>query len=330
MCNYFKEVQKLYSEAKTEAVSTTNSLVWHYTNVEAAQAILTNQTLRFTYAHCMNDSMEIRHGLQISFNKIMKIQETITETNINDAIGTLGHFVRYMMETTEGRLEHEQVLKDNNCDSLLKNIQNLDKQHFYLSCLSYHNDNLPMHYMYANRAQGLVLGFDKGSLDTKRLQKITKGYGKETPISGDVIYSDDEIINIIEKFIEKVRNWLETQTNEMNDEQFKAFIKGSFGNNPAFFMTYFIIYTVLLAKNKHYKGEHEYRLFHMGNAPEFVKKNDKLIPYYDIAFPLTDALKEIVLSPGCPIGEDEFCLYLNKLGYGDVKVRRSEIPYRNV
>ena len=227
-------------------------------------------------------------------------------------------------ETVTGQKFFEEIVyeyfveKDNN-----KNKSNsYEGTDCFITSFSATKDSLPMWSMYGKNGAGIALGFDKniihkGSNDALYkciyLDKVTKNKIASLckKYKGKKIDEETFIILFIAIVLATLFN--------VQDKEEQSELKP-------------IAQFMLYAKEPAYKYEDEVRLLIQPNENLAIKyrcQNNLIIPYIENFFP-KKALKEIWVGPTNDMERTIKSLetYLNYMGFSDVEIKKSEVPYR--
>jgi len=171
-----------------------NDILYHYTSLNGFLSIIETQSLFFSNVNFLNDSKEIKHGVDI-------VLKAIKETE-----------------------------KDENLGILLKMKENIDllyKSEKYVTCFSKDGDLLSQWRAYGNNGKGISIGFEFSDL-TDSFDKYLTGthieYDEKTQIE-----STKEYINLIIDFYNKIQDNYDWNGQDFNNLVAKQII--TFLNN---------------------------------------------------------------------------------------------------
>ncbi len=182
---------------------------------------------------------------------------------------------------------------------------------FYVTSFCRYDDILPMWAMYADNGKGCALEFDGKAL--------TQGFNNGKSLFLKCNYSDDDVF----LFHEEVIFW-----NTVRNQ-----ISGGRGVAQLDMELLADILTCLSTKHWGYVHECERRgvFIKTRNGRKQVKyrmKNHFVVPYVEIEIP-TEALARVILGPSTDdLSEKSIKHLLKTNGYNNVKVVKSELPYR--
>lgn len=294
-----------------------NQLLYHYTKIESLPGIVGNNTLWITQSGFLNDKSEI--------------------TNISSIIdAVIVYLIKHREEYKEVYLDY--VLLDIIVD-VLRGIGEVyktgmlinDADAFILS-FTENKNNLNLYMNYAGE-DGVSIGF-KNNIDEMFFSENLNKY-HIIKYKGRVIYDIEEQINILledinilffEMSVEILEKGITTIDNKIYDDIMKdveAILYVKIINYAFFF------------KNYHFKHEDEYRVVFLLDK-KYTKKLVKyrvregvIIPYIELKYQKS-SINEIRISPQNKkeLSQKSIEFYLNGNEYKDIRVIKSEIPFR--
>lgn len=301
-----------------------NDVIYHYTKFSTFEKIVKNSELQGTHLRYMNDSQELKHGLNYFEDCINKIAiEDSQYTSISsNQISRLLTFLRRFIKNNRDFLDSDKKL-----------IQS------YATCFSINGDQLSQWRAYGK--EGCCIGFD--AMAIKESFEKDLGIGNSMVKLLRIIYNQDEQIKIIHKYIdflindfasiindEKIKDLNQDLPEDINDLEKRALV--------LIFQEYFSYFDQIVSCFKHYsfKEEEEIRLLYIYypnngelNPPKTnvrLRADKYFIPYYVFS---TNGegnsknqklpIKEIYLSP-------EYSSNFNEVVYG-VKILLKENGY---
>ena len=299
------------------AVHQTINIAYHYTSIDIFLKMLNGvkDNLIFfhgSYISYMNDPTEFKYG----FNFVHKLLEPI---------------------------ENELLVQRDDRLSIIWNTDDIREQHIdmltetfklpFVVCFSNHKDFLPQWEMYGDRGKGVSLGFDVQNYckiyktkDGQKILDLTK-YNDKEPHALRVSYRN--ICNrpfIKAALYSMYKNYLE-EIKTCRDKEAKCKLQLDVLHSIAFYLS-------ALIKHKAYSYESETRILLPRSKYNDVlfKTNNKgqIVPYINIAIDLK-RLKKIVIGPCCCDYDTTKMMIgarLKQLNHKDVKILRSQIPYR--
>lgn len=221
---------------------------------------------------------------------------------------------RYMNDPAEldtgVQLAHEVF--DIPSDDSVQGISEQAKDNIHIISFSSTIDCLPMWGMYGKNGHGLALGFDTAVLETTLLlaKCIYTNEGNKESLR-------DEIL----KWKDLPEDWRRTLKGK---NMFMENFKGS--------QNFSIIYALLwvLGKNPAYEYEEEVRCFF--KQKKYVKyrlRDNLIVPYVEVYLPKS-ALKEIWIGHTNDMDRatQSLRVYLDHMGFNDVEIKQSKVPYR--
>lgn len=281
--------------------------VYHYTSLETFYHIIDQAsnkdiTLRATNVDYLNDHTEHLIAIQLLKQKLIEYDKSLDQGNSKGFVELLN-------------------------DKRMSFFRRKDFEGMYPYIISFSEcwDNLPMWNTYANKSNGVALGFDKTKLKQLANNRLEHRFDK-------CIYDSTDY----EKFLSKNIHTLHNCTIVDYSIEFNGGLDSDILEEHHYYLP--------ILKNEGFEYEKEYRLIvpHTFNDNEDLKfqPSDGLLkPYKEILIPF-DYLTEIVLAPGLNLekmksplalflGQKEQRLSLNKVD-GKIHLRKSEIPYRNI
>jgi len=276
-------------------------VVYHYCSMESFLNIIRSKTLRLGDPMKMNDSEEII----VFFNKI----DDVYYDRINKRAGT--------------RIKKADVIK---------RLQKYGNDSVFVASFSPDNDNLNLWARYADKCNGVAIGFDFSKVldienNTLNLRKVE--------------YIDDSELS--EK--DKLKNELETRADEVEQIITEQAITES-GLIEEIFIKIFLP-TIVFVKNHYYKSENESRLMYDSKKAylEHIKDCDvlaspipcplkhgfkstsnNLIEYVELD--ITNCISSVVLGSNCTLSVDEAVRMIEAIYGTRVMVEKSKLTYR--
>ena len=277
-------------------------ILYHYTSVDALLGgiIVKNKPepgkeicLWATNCRYMNDPEELNTGIQFA-NKIFN------------------SFSDKSMKGNRKQKEKEEQLKDRT----------------YITSFSSAVDCLPMWGMYGQNGHGLALGFDTAILKTDL-------------ILFKCLYATEKNEKWLKEEISKLMKAPGDLGKLLKEENILSKI---LDNSLNMLLVYILLWT--LSKNPAYAYEEEIRCMLIvekeynqetkGSSvekKEFIKyrlKNNLIVPYVELYLPKT-ALKEIWIGPtnDMELATKSLRTYLDHMGFNEVEIKQSKVPYRD-
>lgn len=293
--------------------------LYHYTDLNAALAILENATLRFTDIKYCNDPQEIEDGLRI-FNKVTEElfsyyhkQSPLFTYLISHIRHTLNLSTSFTAQESERLIQAKKELEKFGVDSTKFSYK---KSSVFVCCLSQRSDDLRQWLPYANNGLGVALGFQ--GLDNNH--NITED---------DAVWAVKVCYKSEEKKEEYVR--------DLFKNTFEIFSNMDANLIPIFVEAVYqgIFFDIIACKSENYKDEEEWRLIYIADTNSALEKinfriSDNIIrPYIDVSV-VKNSIIEIKLGPKT---EDRLNIHalttlLNKWGYTNTNFTKSKISYR--
>lgn len=290
-------INRLYSPSDDQ-------LIYHYCSAETLCAILESKNIRFTDINMLNDETETRWGYSAFEEAATRL---IKRIDIPDSI--------------------PEITIDF-CDSVDEILSKSQLYiHPFISCFSLDGDNLGQWRAYADDGRGFAIGFQASMLEQLPVTMLSVEYDREKQIK--------EIMAALIA-IHGQKNF---GGKPVNEDFFEECILTA---------TYFTGF-----KHSAFQEEKEVRCLHAVNvkfeedivhfedAPnacdswksqpvKFQVQNNHLCAYIDLPFWISNRhpIAEIIMGPKNNSAPTNLLLYLGGLGYSNVRVKISNVPYR--
>lgn len=279
-----------------------DKILYHYTSVDALLGgIIVKDKPRpgkeiclwATNCRYMNDPKEFSTGIQLA-NEVLDFS-----------------FDKPIQDDCEQK-ENEEQLKDTT----------------YITSFSSAVDCLPMWGMYGQKGHGLALGFDTAVLKTRfNLLKC--------------VYATEENKKWLKEEVSKLMKAPDDWWKQIEGGNILSKILGSLGNLLGFYILLWIF-----GKHSAYAYEKEMRSIFIlekernqetkGSSvakKEIIRyrlKNNLIVPYIELYLPKS-ALKEIWIGPTNDMERATKSLrtYLDHMGFNEVEIKQSKVPYRD-
>lgn len=229
----------------------------------------------------------------------------------NGVLFRLSHYA-FLNDKLEFNLGRELFSKylDRECQSCIQNIENEPQ---YILSLSREADFLPMWSMYGRNGNGVML-----SLSTEDFFKVSGS------IVADCMYCNSKLNFDKSEDEEYVKQNIEVCNSIIKKEYFKQEALNHIRRK--------LIDLVPLIKSNYFAYEREVRLAVVANNPQSVKyrySGALIIPYITILLPKS-SLRKIMIGPTLDMTRIKYSLrmFLNDMGYENVKLETSNAPYR--
>ncbi len=202
----------------------------------------------------------------------------------------------------------------------------------FVVCFSKQRDYLPMWDMYGDKAMGCCLVFvdNETEYKVKESNLLPDVSIRNKLNANEVLYEENETIKcsmVERKVLVRLCKEFNEKVKRLNSDQ-------DIFNLKLHYLSLMAIVICPRIKDKAYSFEEEKRLFQYENNPHKIltKRNScgDNVPYVEFQIP-TEYLQEIILGPLVDYNKIKptIKLLLRKKGLGDIKVTKSEIPYRN-
>lgn len=284
-----------------------SEIVYHYTTLESFISIVESQSFYFTNLNYLNDRKEYDHGVDI-------ILDTLKLHTHN--------------ETSESKLKILTYVE--------KNLESVHKSSRYIACFSKNGDLLSQWRSYGNQGKGISVGFKTSDLDYFDggfINCMNIEYREE--FQRKIIY---EIIKIILDYFENIKNSI-----DWIGYNYESLVSKSIVQILEEFISNF--------KDPSFDEEKEFRLEYKidGNINEndnnklFFRSNGSLIiPFYKIEYVDKNdnlsieskykklPIEKIIIGPSLDykLNKNSIEIFLSKLGYKNIEIIQSKIPYR--
>lgn len=280
-------------------------LLYHYTNLSGLLGILENQAFWASNINFINDATECSHGISI-YDKVLTDLRFSFNKKFKDKVKGLSDYFK-------------------NEQNKIYSISFCEERDLLSQWRGYCQDNI-----------GFSLGIRnkdlRGGWEYEIMPGIIEKY-RENYSFKKVIYDEKFASEIIEKRLCDFNLFFESRT--MNERQWERAMGLLVNHVPLF-------------KNCSFKEEKEWRIVYFeheiilynriinqqfnlsSNIIKFRTRNDLILPYIEIKADGNLPIEEIVIGPS-PKQEDienNLKFYLKKKKLNDIKIIRSEIPYR--
>lgn len=236
--------------------------LYHYTGMDSAKSIVEGNEIWFTNAHFMNDSKEIKSGLEIAWEILEEFWHRCDTEENGDIAMFFYCLANVCVLVFEEREEREQLLKKlENQLSVTQNSQfcifrDLRPRDIFVSCFSGEKsiDSLPMWNMYADSANGVNIGFNGNNLIKRHLALKHNIFPNVGFIK--VVYKTEKYKTIIKNYFEKLYKFI------INTKKENRSMSGLAKNRYFFSLAVdYMIMIVVSYKNSFFSHEDEWRLF---------------------------------------------------------------------
>lgn len=292
----FKSLIPLISKEFRKYFTKNIKALYHYTNLEGAKGIISNKTFWASHIKFMNDSKEYSHGLEVC--------ETIVQKLIQEL--PIGNLKRTYLE------EVFTILEDQDTDIFVVSF-----------CES--EDLLSQWRGYSRSPHGISIGFNFAALFD-----VSFHLSEENFFPRKVIYDQKLQERIIRRIINVALNSVE--------------LSGIHPDYPPKEVARTIGYFLPLFKHSSFSEEKEWRIIVTNSKSmpyqhelKFRARNNIILPYIELLthnkLPQNNnqlPINQLVIGPS---GTNEFTArsinyYLKNVGYPDVPIKLSRIPYR--
>lgn len=183
-----------------------------------------------------------------------------------------------------------------------------DNTNIFITSFSKESDSLPMWSTYGNRGDGIAFGFDS-SIVKETLKNVYP-----------CLYTEDDMKKYLYCILTKLKEY---NTKSPSKEEIVE----------RFYKLGFIHCSMLLQlKSEYYSYEREVRFAtSKSDGKDYRYRNNLIIPYTKQYLP-KKALKSIVVGPTLEFEKTKRSVleYIENIGFNDVEIVSSKVPYRNL
>jgi hypothetical protein len=272
------------------------TVLYHYGPMEAVRAILTHGCIWLSDAAEMNDALE-------------------------------GKWLDKVVERIAGG---DEWARWREAGHILHDYQ-LFKKTFYIACVSEDGNLLSQWRAYADDGRGASIGFDSGAFAFPQGLNFTQVFHMD-PLGctlDRVVYEEREQLEAARRVFSFIDQMARTDIIE-NPYSYDALIDT--GRDC-------LSYAARLLKHPGFREEREWRIVYDGQADRALSgigrerksrvRGAAEIGYFPFEFRhAARPLRELVLGPKCAMTVEEAAVLLERCGYGEVVIRKSDVPYR--
>lgn len=300
-------LKQSFTNAKlNHPINEDTDIIYHYTTPEKFLSVVNNQSFYFTNLNYLNDRKEFHHGVDL----ILQVIDELSSDDVTKIIF--------------------EKIKDN--------IQYIHKSSKYVACFSCNGDLLSQWRAYANQGKGISIGFDITTINQFDIGRIESKY---------ILYTEKAQAETIEEII-KIHLDFFTCIRELYDWD-----EHGFESLVATSILDFLEGVITVFKHPSFSEEREFRLeWKIDGKMIKLKESDVkfrssetlIIPYINLQYLDWEAtkspeypspirrlpIKEIIIGPSLEYEPNKQAIssLLQGLGYGEVKILQSQIPYR--
>ena len=282
-------------------------MIYHYTNISTLLGMFNNCskknpniTMWATHSLYLNDPTEYEHGKEVCLRLLKSVEEDYNipqEKRLSKAV----------LDGETGIKPYLHLMDVANSMT----PKSVGEGTPYIISLSENRDSLPMWNTYAQRGNGIAIGFDQDLLKKEQRKWVVRK-----------CYYDVE---------NKEYNEVKNHIRSMYDEIERLNIKGSplDVHQTAFYIQELHSEIAAYIKHKAYKDEREVRC-KIRKAPDirFRESNGLVIPYVEVEMPV-ECVKEIIIGPSNDSERMSTALFMLVNNKGcKIKIEKSQIPYR--
>lgn len=273
--------------------------------------------LQIAILNAISNRMEFKEGNEIyHYTNIEALYRGILvnpRTDDEKGISIFATDHRYLNDDNEVRFGCEKINKI--ADKYIKYDKTKagkivdDSKSRYIISFSMNSDSIPMWSTYGKKGDGIVLGFD--------LLMVQKELRELYPC----LYNDSQIESFLHTILStKGAVSCGSLSQEMADMETMFRLLNSFGLMSN------------IVKHPSYEYENEFR--YVSSSTDVVNyrySNNLIIPYKLVYLPKR-ALKRIIIGPNLNQALVEISVreYIDSIGFTDVAIHKSEVPFRNL
>jgi hypothetical protein len=285
-----------------------DQLLYHYCSAVSFQAILASGKLRFTDINMLNDSTEHRWGYSIFEEAATRL---LSRKGLSDTVPTM------------------TIDFFNAVDQILSGSQL--RLHPFVSCLSLEPNSLDQWRKYGDDGRGFAIGFRTSAMQRMAISLLKVSYGREEQIS-------EMMTALLAIHASSSEPQLPLAGEAYEDAEMMAALMVAF-KHPSFQSEKEV--RCLRAISLENVGGNFRFIDHGGQTTggeslpgevvSFNIRDGALTAFVDLPFSAkveNQAVAEVALGPKNPSGTGNVFLFLGSLGYSNIAVRPSDIPYR--
>lgn len=296
---------------------------YHYTNGAGLLGIVSSSAIWATHINCMNDAAEYQEAGRV-FKLAVEEAKSGKPENEADA-----RIISAFVEPNP----HE------------KKFGGVSYVPWFVSCFSLRRNDLSQWRGYTDESGKFSLGMDLNHLGALtrhwNSQKGENGYPTVFSFLAPAIYAEDKKLNMARAVIDFARRQYPADEAEAKPNDPKAY--------AASWVYQYLSFAIALGpllKNENFAAEDEWRLVVLPTQPkqvEYRMKGDLLTPYMELQLrgmswvddkkvEWRHPLREFWVGPSAHVLENFKAskFLLEKYDWSDVKIERSEIPFREI
>jgi hypothetical protein len=293
-------------------------IIYHYTDVGGAHAMITAKTLRLSERTHLNDPVEIEYGYNLA--------QRCTE-----------HFAR----------------RDKRFAEVCKELRAYFHQHvdarYHMACFSRLQDNLPQWRTYADDGRGVCLGFDSNVTPEPPTWPGATVYIRGPFLMSydtrELIRAHHEVLHLAVKTLNRAQEPYTTKFGTLGDVVIDAFDEREMRSLVRAItdgLADHFLETSHQYKHRGYEFEQEWRIVvrvekkekHLSGKGQHTRvRSGEIVHYIDLPLQpgYETSLKSVMVGPSAPVAlVSQLQRLLDAQGYADVSVTKSRIPYRSV
>ncbi|AEY65433.1 DUF2971 domain-containing protein [Clostridium sp. BNL1100] len=296
---------------------------FHYTSPEGLKSIIDNSIFRFTDCQFLNDKSEYIH-IEKSLTKVLEQIEGTVRSEI----------IEIAKNVYTNDFNVEESIFESECDMTRYNVR------YFVFCSSNNNDLLNMwnHYVKNSKYIGYNIGFNTQEM----ISNLSKIEGNIEIFHGNVVYTENEQIDILKNYLISMSNLLSSRLQDANSTELEPEVEKEmiYDSTEQDIFSHLQLFR-LFFKDKAFIHENEYRFVikvpiedpptkQSSDLHDFSLKNGIFAPFINVKFD-KNIVKNITVSPTIEysLAKDGLNRYLKLKGYDNlINITKSIIPIR--
>lgn len=284
---------------------TDKELIYHYCSAETLCAILESRNIRFTDINMLNDATETQWGYSAFEEAATRL---IKRTNVPKGLPKIS-------------IEF--------CDSVDKILSGAQLiVHPFVSCFSLEGDNLGQWRAYADDGRGFAIGFRASMLEQLPVTMLAVEYDREKQIK--------EMMAALAAIYTRKKLAAKSKKDEFSDDciltaTYFAGLKHSAFQEEKEIRCIHAVNVKMEKEIMHFVDGANAKEDWKSQPVKFQVRDNHLCAYMDLPFWHLNGqhpIAEIYLGPKNQSAAGNILLYLGGLGYSNVVIKSSKVPYR--
>lgn len=284
-------------------------LIYHYTNASALLGMFKNCskenpyiTMWATHALYLNDPTEYEYGKDVCLRLLKSVEE---QYNISQEI----RLSKLVLDNETGIKPYLHLMDVANSMT----PKSVGEGTPYIISLSENRDTLPMWNTYAQRGNGIAIGFDQDLLNKEHGKWVVKKC----------------FYDVEDKEYNNIKSHMRSMYEEIKFQNTRGPVLDI--HQTAYFLQELHSEIAAYIKHKAYKDEREVRCkISRASDIRFRESNGLIIPYVEVEIPIK-CIKEIIIGPTNDSERMSTALFMlvNNVGCKNgLEIKKSQIPYR--